>query len=206
MGRKELKFRTNWQTTSGSKAKNTEQTLTEVLTKILPSQDYSIESQVQDFKDEYSDHILPDSIQDVIYDPGQAKIEKSHWGWVPDNAIINNKTGKKIYIEIKRQDGWTSETEQKAGRGNAHERGLKHFAPGILEKEKSKSGITDSFLPFIIIYVGDITIDPRRNREIHYWFKNHEDNYFMWRKNKNKVLDIDELKEYLETKVLPHLN
>lgn len=206
MGKAELSLRDNWQKNSGMKSKSSEITLTAILKEILPEDKYLVGSQVTNFKREYSEVILPEEIENRIFNPGEEVVQNSKWGWVPDNSITNIKTKKKIFIELKRQDGWVEGKKPSAGRGNAHERGLKHFAPGILEKEKTESGITDGFLPFILIYVGDITRDPKRNREIYYWFKGHQDNHFMWIADNNNKLDVEDLKKYLYDKVLPHLD
>ncbi|WP_203664785.1 MunI family type II restriction endonuclease [Lacticaseibacillus sp. 53-4] len=206
MASSNLRLRGNWQTNSGAKAKNTEYTLTEVLRQILPSDVYQVNEQIRDFKNVYSDLKLPEDIEDKIYDPGPTVISNVHWGWVPDNSIENKFTHKKIFIELKRQDGWVEGKTPSAGRGNAHERGLKHFSPGILDTEKSASGITDGFLPFLLIYVGDITRDPRRNREIYFWFQGHEQNHYMWIANGQGVLSVDDLKDFLYTNILPHLD
>lgn len=211
MGRVELSNRDNWQTKNGRISKKGETNFTSILKQILPSK-YEVEQQVKDFNDNYSKNALPEKISSRIYDPGKETLQKSKWGWIPDNAIINTETGKKIFIELKHQKGWTNLSPRKEGRGNAHERGLKHFSPGILEAEREKSGITNNdFLPFIIVYTGQITLDPKRNREISYWFDKFQKNYFMWRTYNNKYepyeeYDPEDLYKYLKENVLPELD
>ncbi|WP_418903389.1 MunI family type II restriction endonuclease [[Ruminococcus] torques] len=54
-----------------------------------------------------------------------------------------------------------------AGRGNAHERMCKLFTPGLIKAYRQIGGITDpDILPFWVVLEGDITRDPKRNREI----------------------------------------
>ena len=38
-------------------------------------------------------------------------------------------------------------------------------------------------LPFWVVFEGDITRDPKRNREVAFWFDKYTSNYFMWRPN-----------------------
>ena len=104
------------------------------------------------------------------------------WGVSPDFAIRNIKSGKILFGEIKRQDGWVENKSPSAGRGNAHERMCKLFTPGLLKKYREVSGIKDeNILPFWVILEGDITRDPKRNREIAFWFDTFDKNFFMWR-------------------------
>lgn len=42
---------------------------------------------------------------------------------------------------------------------------------------RKKSKIAKEILPFWLVVVGDITRDPRRNREIAFWFQGYEKNY-----------------------------
>jgi len=88
-----------------------------------------------------------------------------------------------------------------AGRGNAHERCCKYFAPGLLEVIRKASGISEEILPFWVVFVGDITRDPRRNREIAFWFQEYTQNFYMWR----DVENIGDLLDFFENNLLPHL-
>jgi hypothetical protein len=90
---------------------------------------------------------------------------KKH-GVFPDFAIDNKKTGKTIYVEVKRQDGWVENKKRSAGRGNAHERLCKYFTPGLLQILRKQGKIEEPNLPFWIIFQGDITRDPCRVREV----------------------------------------
>ena len=58
--------------------------------------------------------------------------QKRGWGVSPDFSITNTRTGKILFGEIKRQDGWVEGKDPSAGRGNAHERMCKLFTPGLL--------------------------------------------------------------------------
>ena len=112
------------------------------------------------------------------------KAKRLGWGVSPDFAIKNKKTGKILFGEIKRQDGWVEGKEPSAGRGNAHERMCKLFSPGLIKAYREHSGINDlEILPFWIVLEGDITRDPKRNREIAFWFDSYTKNFLMWRPN-----------------------
>ena len=73
---------------------------------------------------------------------------KYSWGISMDFAIRNLHTGRILFGEIKRQDGWIETTTMAAGRGNAHERSCKYFTPGLLNVLRKTSGISDDILPF----------------------------------------------------------
>ncbi len=66
---------------------------------------------------------------------------------------------------------------------------------------REKSHLSEEILPFWLVFVGDITRDPRRNREIAYWFQGYESNFFMWRDTK----DIGVLLDFFENNLLPYL-
>ena len=87
----------------------------------------------------------------------------------------DKKTGKILFGEIKRQDGWVEGKDPSAGRGTAHERMCKLFTPGLMKAYRKIGKIDDtSILPFWVVLEGDITRDPKRNREIAFWFDENE--------------------------------
>lgn len=209
MSAEALSKRLNWQTLSGKNAENKELLVRDALEECLRDEgNYKVVYQPKDFDRIYSDTIypdgLPDSILNNIYRPKEPK-GGFKWGFDPDYTIQNLDTGKKIFIELKTQNGWVEGGKPADGRGNVHERACKHFTPGIMKLERKASGITDpNFLPFVIIFTGNITRDPRRNSEIYFWFQGFEDNYFMWRP-KSGTYPLDTLSDYLKNKLLPHL-
>src|SRR3989344_3103515 len=119
MGTKELRKRNIWQDLSGEKAVNAEKTFFEVFEKEFKGSDFEIMSKPKLFNNIYSGIVLDEEILKEIYTP-----EGETWrhGLLPDYAIINKKTKKILFVEVKRQDGWVEGKERKAGRGNAHER------------------------------------------------------------------------------------
>ena len=121
------------------------------------------------------------------------------WGISMDFAIRNLENGKILFGEIKRQDGWIEGTKSSAGRGNAHERSTKYFTPGLFRAIRQLSNLSEEILPFWIVYIGDITRDPKRNREIAFWFQEYTKNYFMWRDTDN----VASLLDFFENNLLP---
>ncbi len=182
-----LRRRDNWQRPSGpgGKAGIAEKNLITALRENLDPDVYKVKDHPKDFKHLYETVELSEDTLPQIYCPGDAAMknaQKMGWGITPDFSIENKKTGKKLFGEIKRQDGWVEGKDPSAGRGNAHERLCKLFTPGLLKKYREVSGIdTSEILPFWIVFEGDITRDPKRNREIAFWFDNYDKNYFMWR-------------------------
>ena len=205
----ELSNRLNWQTLSGAKALAAEEifnlSLQNALNLVYPEK-FLIERYPKDFLDIYSKYPLPENVLNEIYNVDVAEKNsngqpKYKWGIRMDFAIRNLTNGKTLFGEIKRQDGWTESTSMQAGRGNAHERSCKYFTPGLLNVLRKKSGISEEILPFWLVFLGDITRDPRRNREIAFWFQGYTKNYFMWR-NTN---DVESLLNFFENNLLPYL-
>lgn len=142
--------------------------------------EYVLHEKPTHLKNIYAQTHLPDYILSQIYNPPLV-IETVRWGLSPDFAIENTRTGKILFGEIKRQDGWVEGKSPSAGRGNAHERLGKLFSPGLLKKYREIGHIQNpDILPFWVVFEGDITRDPKRNREIALWFDVYDKNYFMW--------------------------
>lgn len=152
-------------------------------------------------KNLYASVELSEDVRQQIFNPN-IDLKNTKWGVSPDFAIENTKSKKILFGEIKRQDGWVEGKEPSAGRGNAHERLCKLFTPGLLKAYREIGGIADNeILPFWVVFEGDITRDPKRNREIAFWFDIYTDNYFMWRPNMSEK----ELIEHFETKLKKYL-
>ena len=43
-------------------------------------------------------------------------------------------------------------------------------------------------LPFWLVVIGNITKDPKRNRELAFWYKGFEEHFFMWRDQTDPTL------------------
>ena len=204
MARKQLQGRDNWQTESGpgGLAGVAEQNLYEVFRNAFRGTEYEISEHPTDLKHLYEDVRLSEETIAQIFNPDEATMRNAKsrgWGVSPDFSIINTRTGKILFGEIKRQDGWVEGKDPSAGRGNAHERMCKLFTPGLIKAYRQIGGITDtSILPFWVILEGDITRDPKRNREIAFWFDEYDKNFFMWRPGADGSVLIEHFNRYLK--------
>ena len=204
MARKELQGRDNWQTKSGSsgKAGIAEQNFIKVFKKALKGTNYIISGHPADLKHLYENVQLPAETLSQIFNPDDEVMKNAQsrgWGVSPDFSITNKKTGKILFGEIKRQDGWVEGKNPSAGRGNAHERMCKLFTPGLMKAYREIGGIMDtSILPFWVIFEGNITRDPKRNREILFWFDEYDKNFFMWRPGVSGKAIVEHFNKYLK--------
>jgi hypothetical protein len=191
-----LRNRLNWQNLSGLKAEAAESNFFIVFTRVFQDTDYRIRLKPQELRNIYVDVPLSDEVKNLTYNPGVAYKP----GVVPDFAIDNIVTGKTLYVEVKRQDGWVENKPPSAGRGNAHERSNKFFTPGLLKVLRKFGKISESALPFWTVFQGDIARDPKRTREIHLWYDTYSDHFFLWRNSD----DPESVVAHFDTK-LKHL-
>lgn len=207
MAKKDLQKRANWQTETGpgGLAGVAEKNLYAVFNEAFKGTEYMISDHPKDLKHLYEEVNLPTQVLSQIYNPDESAMKnakKRGWGVSPDFSITNKRTGKILFGEIKRQDGWVEGKEPSAGRGNAHERMCKLFTPGLINAYREIGGITNTdILPFWVILEGDITRDPKRNREIAFWFDKYDKNYFMWRPG----VDGEELVKHFNKYLKPYL-
>lgn len=198
MGREELRKRTNWEKISGTKANVAEQNLYSAFRKHFENTSYILHEKPKHLKNLYATVTLSQQTLEQIYDPS-IDINSTNWGIAPDFAIENTVSNKILFGEIKRQDGWIEGKNPSAGRGNAHERLCKLFSPGLLKACREIGQIKDtSILPFWVVFEGDITRDPKRNREIAFWFDKYDKNFFMWRPNMSNKELTDHFDRYLK--------
>lgn len=209
MASNELRNRANWQTESGYKALEVEErfsfALQTALNEVYPGQ-FIVDRHPREFGDIYSTHELDEETLTEIYNVDMSETRangnpKYVWGISMDFSIKNVNNNKTLFGEIKRQDGWVEDTAPSAGRGNAHERSCKYFTPGLLKVLREESNISEEILPFWLVFVGDITRDPKRNREISFWFQDYQSNFFMWRDTD----DAGALLDFFENNLLPYL-
>jgi hypothetical protein len=186
MGSKELRTRATWQDYSGDNAAKAERSFEKTFQEHFLSSDFRIRSKPSEFRDIYVGFPLSPEVKASIYNPPEQI--KRH-GIMPDYAIDNVRSKKTLYIEVKRQDGWVEGGKRSDGRGNAHERSCKYFTPGISELLREKGGIREEkSLPFWVVFMGDVTRDPCRVREISFWYQNFESHFFMWRDQSDSTL------------------
>lgn len=199
-----LRKRDNWQTQSGpgGLAGKAEKNLIDALTKHLDLDIYEINDHPTNLKHLYEDVELSPETLAEIFNPSENAMrnaKRKGWGVSPDFSIRNKISGKILFGEIKRQDGWVEGKKPSAGRGNVHERMCKLFTPGLMKKYREVSGIDNiEILPFWIVLEGDITRDPKRNREIAFWFDKYDKNYFMWRPQMSDLDLVEHFNKYLK--------
>ncbi len=204
MASNDLRGRDNWQTESGPGGLSgiAERNLYKVFQAAFAGTNYIINDHPSDLKHLYEGVILSDDTLSQIYNPDERTMqvaESRGWGVSPDFSITNTVTGKTLFGEIKRQDGWVEGKDPSAGRGNAHERMCKLFTPGLFKTYKELSKIeSDDILPFWVVLEGDITRDPKRNREIAFWFDKYDKNFFMWRPNMTAQDLVNHFDNYLK--------
>lgn len=198
MGSADNRLRKKWQDYSGTNASTAENDFYTAFHDIFEGTEFTIRAQPNEFSKIYIDIELSEEVLSEIYSP--PKPIKRH-GVFPDYAIGNSITGKTIYIEVKRQDGWVEGGKRSDGRGNAHERSCKFFTPGLLKKLREHGHLGDSVLPFWTVFQGNITRDPCRVREVTSWYEGHEDHFFFWRDTR----DPKPLLEHFINHIMPLL-
>lgn len=198
MGKSELSGRDTWQDYCGEHAGKAEKSFFEAFTKAFEGTDFQIREKPKEMRNIYRTVQLSDSVLQQIYNPQNQ--DYTH-GIVPDYAIDHVGLDRHLYVEVKRQDGWVETKPKAAGRGNAHERSCKLFTPGLLKVMRSYGHLGDDVLPFWVVFQGDITRDPNRNREIHCWYTGVENHFFMWR----NTLDPTQLMFHFNTYLKPLL-
>lgn len=202
MGKKELSSRLNWERLAGENGTRAEQNLYVAFEDAFKGTKYKLIRHPNHLKNLYATVNLPENVKNIIYNP-KINLENTHWGVSPDFAIENTETHKILFGEIKRQDGWVENKNPSAGRGNAHERSCKLFTPGLMRAYRQIGKIESTeILPFWVVFEGDITRDPKRVREIAFWYDTFQDNYFMWRPGESNELLVkhfdEKLKKYLD--------
>lgn len=198
MGKKELSGRDNWQANAGKKAMLAERNLYVAFETYFEETEYILHRQPKHLRNLYTDVKLSDEILSEIYCP-DIDWSKRHWGVAPDFAIENTLTKRILFGEIKRQDGWVEGGKPEDGRGNVHERACKLFSPGLIKTYRKVSGIkSEDILPFWVVFEGNITRDPKRVREITFWFDSFSNNFFMWRPNMTNADLIYHFEQHLK--------
>lgn len=194
MGSEHNRLRRKWQDYGGNNASIAEKAFFQSFNTVFKGTDYSVRPKPKEFQRIYVDVELPESVLPEIYNPEEPV---TRHGVFPDYAINNNKTGKVLYVEVKRQDGWVEGGVRSDGRGNAHERSCKFFTPGLLKILRESSKIEPPHLPFWTVFQGAITRDPCRVREITCWYEGFDAHFFFWRQSPRPELLLDHFEEKL---------
>ena len=106
-----------------------------------------------------SDH--PDDLRRIFTD------SEGHMGIVPEASITSLLTGRKFFVEVKKQ----------GPAGNADERACKHHTVTFSKFLKQKYGY--SFHPFVTIFCANLATDRRYTLKAPYFFE--PANYLLWR-------------------------
>jgi hypothetical protein len=109
------------------------------------------------------------------------KDEEGALGVVPEASIENQRTGKKFYVEVKKQGPI----------GNAEERAFKHHTAQFYKVLKKEFGY--SYHPFVTVYCESLATDRKYTTKAKYLFE--PDNYFLWKDYDEKLL-----KQYLQAR------
>lgn len=192
------RLRKKWQDYGGKRANDAEHSFYEAFSQVFEGTEFKIRSKPNEFSSIYIDIPLSTQTLTEIYTPDTPI--KRH-GVFPDYAIDNTNTGKTLYIEVKRQDGWIEGGKRADGGGNAHERSCKFFTPGLLKILREKGGIDNKHLPFWTVFLGDITRDPCRVREVTCWYAEYTAHFFFWR----DTTDPSQLFDHFESHLMPIL-
>ena len=195
MGSNELRTRTIWQDRSGFLAGKAEHSFHNVFIEAFKGSNFSVRANPQEFNKIYVDFPLSEKVKREIYTP-DTPIKKH--GITPDYAIDHIESKKTLYVEVKRQDGWVEGKPRSAGRGNAHERSCKYFTPGLLKLLREQGGMGSECLPFWTVFIGDISRDPCRVREVTCWFDEFSEHFFFWRDMTSPDLIIDHFDQRLK--------
>ncbi len=199
MGSSANRLRKKWQDYAAHNAETAEKDFFVSFNALFNGTEYRIRRYPKEFSNLYVGVKLDKQTLSEIYNPDEPI---TRHGVFPDYAIDNTETNKTIYVEVKRQDGWVEGKKRSAGRGNAHERSCKFFTPGLLKVLRQYGNLGDDKLPFWTVFLGDITRDPCRVREITLWYDKYTSHYFFWRNSKN----ADSLIEHFITKIKPILD
>ena len=194
MGSEDNRLRRKWQDYSGRNAGRAESDFFRAFQTVFQDTEYRIRPKPNEFKHIYVDVALSPQELSEIFNPDDPVTKH---GVFPDYAIDNLKSGKTIYVEVKRQDGWVEGGKRQDGRGNAHERSCKFFTPGLLQILREKGRIDPNDLPFWTVFQGDITRDPCRVREITCWYGEKQGHFFLWRDTANPNTLFDHFEKYI---------
>ena len=167
MAREHLEQRDNWQDESAMRGTKAEKAFRRFMGKHLEQQSV------------LTTRYKPKDLQG-IYGERMARKIQPH-GIHPDYMIRNKKTGRAIFVEIKRQ----------RADGNAHERACKYMMPGILASAREIAGQPESTIPFWWVFTNGIASDQYYRQEINHWFQGMEGHLLLWQ-------DIEERKPVIE--------
>ena len=173
MAREHLTKRPNWQAKAAARAHGAEDVFHTILAMHLEKSEIETEHKPKDLK--------------AIYGTRTKTSRLNPHGIHPEYVLRNNKTGKSIYVEIKRQ----------RAAGNAHERACKYMMPGILLSTREIAKQPDDIIPFWWIFTNGIASDRYYAQEIMHWFKGIERYVLLWKDIRDRQPVIEHFEKYI---------
>ena len=174
MAREHLEQRDNWQEEASERGRKAEDVFDEVIQRHLRGGILEATFKPMDLAGVY----------------GTRRSGRPH-GLRPECAIRNTRSGRIVFVEIKRQ----------RAAGNAHERACKYLAPGILVAMREVGRQPANVVPMWWIFTNGIARDPDYRREISFWFRGLEPNLLLW----DDLDDHDTVVHHFETHIRPML-
>lgn len=95
-------------------------------------------------------------------------------GVVPEASIESTRTGKKFWVEVKKQ----------GPAGNADERAAKHHTVQFYKTLHSLFGY--DYHPFVTVFCESLAVLPRYTQKAHYLYEPNQ--YFLWANYDHKLL------------------
>lgn len=103
------------------------------------------------------------------------------FGVVPEASIMSRRTGRKFFVEVKKQ----------GPAGNAEERACKHHTVQFYAELRKKYGYP--YHPFVTVFCENLAVDRRYTVKFAYLFE--PNNYFLW-----SNYDMELLEKYLRSR------
>ena len=179
MARDHLANRANWQKLSAARGHGAEDAFSVIMQMHLSETQLTATHKPKDLKSIYGKRRGPD---------GKTRPH----GVEPEFAVRNKKTGKAIYVEVKRQ----------RAAGNAHERACKFLMPGIVRSAREVAKQSEDVLPFWLIFTNGIAKDENYRREIEHWFQGIEPHFLLWK----NIRDYDAITGHFDKYIRPLLD
>ena len=139
-------------------------------------------------------HLQPSPLR-IIRDPsslrgiyGHYEVSGSPHGIRPQYEIVNEKSGKRVWVEFRRQ----------GPRGNAHERICKFFMPGIIESARIIGNHGPGVIPFWFVFTDALATEERYIREIGHWFQKYERHVLLWENDQNHYVMLNHFHQNIE--------
>ena len=170
MARKHLEGRDNWQDEANRRGQGAELGFSDIMRRHLAGTEFE----------------LDDKPRDLMHIYGRGR------GIRPDHAIRNRRTGKAIYVEVKRQ----------RDRGNAHERACKYMMPGILHSAREQANQPEGVIPIWWVFTEGLATSDRYQQEIRHWFRGMEGHFLLWPDPRNGAYVTDHFDQHIRPQLI----